>query len=188
MGLDMSLNKKTYVKNWSHMKPEERHEVDVKKSGVQVSHIKPERVSYVEEEIIRWRKANAIHAWFVENVQDGEDDCKDHWVSKSDLETLLGLCERVIEASELVEGKIKNGYTFENGKEVPIMEDGKYIKDSTVAQELLPAQEGFFFGGTDYDEYYLEDIKFTAKKIKEVLAEDTGSGFSTGDFYYHSSW
>ena len=22
-----------------------------------------------------WRKANQIHNWFVENIQDGEDDC-----------------------------------------------------------------------------------------------------------------
>ena len=31
MGLDMYLSKKTYVKQWSHNKPEEQFEVTVKK-------------------------------------------------------------------------------------------------------------------------------------------------------------
>jgi hypothetical protein len=44
-----------------------------------------------------WRKVNAIHAWFVRNVQDGEDDCRSHHVYKEDIETLLGLVGDVIE-------------------------------------------------------------------------------------------
>lgn len=40
-----------------------------------------------------WRKANHIHNWFVENVQDGEDDCRYHGeVTKEDLEELLVSC------------------------------------------------------------------------------------------------
>ena len=36
-----------------------------------------------------WRKANAVHNWFVDNVQDGNDGCKHYWVSKEDLQKLL---------------------------------------------------------------------------------------------------
>ena len=35
-----------------------------------------------------WRKANMIHAWFVENVQKGIDDCGDYYVSQAKLKEL----------------------------------------------------------------------------------------------------
>ena len=34
--------------------------------------------SRIIEQVGYWRKANQIHNWFVENVQDGEDDCCYH--------------------------------------------------------------------------------------------------------------
>jgi hypothetical protein len=78
MGLDMYLHKRTYVKNWSHMRPEELHQVTVKKNNkvVPVNQIDPANVAYIVQEAGYWRKANAIHRWFVDNVQDGNDDCK----------------------------------------------------------------------------------------------------------------
>ncbi len=30
--------------------------------------------------------------------------------------------------------------------------------DPSKAEELLPTQSGFFFGGTEYDEYYMNSI------------------------------
>jgi hypothetical protein len=52
------------------------------------------------------------------------------------------------------------------------MEDGKIIKDPTVASELLPTESGFFFGNTDYNEYYYRDLLDTKKIIEEALALD----------------
>jgi len=40
------------------------------------------------EEVGYWRKANAIHGWFVDHVQDGEDDQRLAPVSVGDLQTL----------------------------------------------------------------------------------------------------
>ena len=51
MGLDMYLSKKTYVKNWDHMKPEEKHHVVVTKNGKRTS-IDPKRVTYIEEDVL----------------------------------------------------------------------------------------------------------------------------------------
>ena len=36
-----------------------------------------------------WRKVNAVHNWFVTNVQDGEDDCGEYYVSHDKLKELL---------------------------------------------------------------------------------------------------
>lgn len=184
----MYLTKKTYVKNWDHMKPDEKHSVLVKRGDGEDTGIKPERVSYIEEEVAYWRKANQIHGWFVENCANGEDTNGGyHYVSHEKLKELIDLCKRVIAASELVEGKIANGYKFEQMGEnlpptrVPILQDGTYIKDATVAKELLPNREGFFFGGTEYDQYYIDDLKNTIEMLEPLLEEK-------GEFYYHSSW
>ena len=97
MGLDMYISKKTYVRNWGFMKPEERHSVSVKRSGELIPHIKPERISYIEELVGEWRKANQIHAWFVQNVQDGEDDCREYRVDIEKLRELKEECKKAIE-------------------------------------------------------------------------------------------
>ena len=150
MGLDMYLEKRTYVRQWEHQSPEEKYEVVVTKGGNSTK-IDSRKVKYVVEEAGYWRKANQIHRWFVENVQDGIDNCGDYYVSKETLEELLDVCKKV-EA------------------------------DHSLAESLLPSASGFFFGGTDYDEWYYNDITNTIKMLEEALEDDDC------DFYYSSSW
>ena len=50
---------------------------------------------------------------------------------------------------------------------------------------LLPPQEGFFFGGTDIDEWYWNDLKNTKDKLERIFALPDMSKLS---FYYTSSW
>lgn len=137
------------------------------------------------EQLVYWRKANQIHNWFVENVQNGIDDCGYYEVTKEQLKTLFKLCMKVKLASKLVKGKVKNGYTFKDGVEVPNIEDGEYIEDPSTAMELLPSQSGFFFGSTEYDQWYMSDIDFTIKKILEVLRT---TDFDKEIVFYSSSW
>lgn len=49
MGLDMYLHKKTYVKNWDHIKPENRHVITVTKGGKPVNGIKVERIARIKK-------------------------------------------------------------------------------------------------------------------------------------------
>lgn len=44
-----------------------------------------------------WRKANHIHQWFVNNVQDGEDNCQDACVGRDYLRELRDLCQQVLD-------------------------------------------------------------------------------------------
>jgi hypothetical protein len=174
MGLDMYLSRKVYI--WGDNRK------SLKITGLK-SKIRPEKVEYIIEEAGVWRKANAIHQWFVDNVQEGNDDCKSYYVSKEDLEKLLDTVNQVLQASELVEGEINAGYTFnEKGEKVDFKERGKIIKDPSVAEELLPTTEGFFFGCTDYDEYYYQVLVDTKKILEEALK------FDEGDFEYQASW
>ena len=37
-------------------------------------------------------------------------------------------------------------------------------------EDVLPTRAGFFFGSTDYDEYYIEDLKQTMEICERVMA------------------
>lgn len=50
---------------------------------------------------------------------------------------------------------------------------------------LLPPQEGFFFGGTDIDQWYWRDLENTIEQLERILALPELSDLS---FSYHSSW
>ena len=97
MGLDMYLYKKHYVKNWDWMEKSELHNVSVKKGGKNVTNIRPQRISHVVELVGEWRKFNALHKWFVDNVQEGVDDCRETYVDESDLKMLLETLNYVLD-------------------------------------------------------------------------------------------
>ena len=106
----------------------------------------------VEVTCAYWRKANQIHSWFVTNVQGGEDNCGEYYVSQDKLTELKVICEHALETKD---------------------------------PSLLPPQEGFFFGGTDIDEWYWNDLTNTINQLERVLALPE---FDKLSFYYSSSW
>lgn len=57
------------------------------------------------------------------------------------------------------------------------------LADRSKAQELLPTQGGFFFGGTDYDQYYFDDVGNTIAILEKALT--MGPEWS---ITYQSSW
>jgi hypothetical protein len=57
----------------------------------------------------------------------------------------------------------------------------KVEADHSLADTLLPSASGFFFGGTDYDEWYYNDIENTIKILESALEDGD-------EFYYSSSW
>jgi hypothetical protein len=106
-------------------------------------------------QVAYWRKANQIHNYFVNRCADGEDDCREVWVSLEALEELVALCREVIAKPE-------------------------------KAKEELPTRAGFFFGDTDYDEYYIRDLEQTVEMLEPVikfLKENKNY-----EAYYRASW
>lgn len=153
MGLDMYLYRKTFI--WTNHKIGKRDLHDLKLPE-KYKHVDPAKISGITEQVGYWRKANHIHAWFVKNVQNGEDDCGSYDVSEEQLLQLLADCKRVKE-------------------------------NANVAPELLPTQSGFFFGGTDYDEYYMQEIDDTIEIIDWLVTQRESENY-LGDIQYHSSW
>lgn len=136
-------------------------------------------------EVGYWRKANAIHRWFVENVQNDVDNCGYYEVSKAKIEELLSVCIEVRDKSKLVNGWVKNGERYENGQWCPCMEEGEYIENPEVAEELLPTQGGFFFGSTNYDQWYMADIEDTINILRNALET---VDFDREMVVYSASW
>ena len=85
-------------------------------------------------EEIYWRKANQIHRWFVENVQNSVDNCAMYYVSKESLYKLKELCEKVLEDKELANLLLptSNGFFFGS-----IEYDEWYFKDLEYTVEEL---------------------------------------------------
>ena len=68
-------------------------------------------------EAMYWRKANAIHNWFVNNVQDGEDDCRDYYVDRSNLQELLDTINEVLEDNDKAKELLPTASGFFFGSE-----------------------------------------------------------------------
>ena len=146
MGLDMYLYKKTYITTGNWIKEEFREGITLTKGGKPHPKIKNEKIKFIVEEVGYWRKANHIHKWFVDNVQEGDDDCAEYEVSRDQLMSLLKTCNEVVD-----------DYRDTGG---------------TKAHELLPTSTGFFFGDTSYDQHYFGTIFETIEIIEDLLEED----------------
>lgn len=106
-----------------------------------------------------WRKANAIHRWFVDNCQDGVDECQESDpISPEQLAKLVADCRTA-------------------------------LGEPDKAGEVLPTQSGFFFGNTGYDEWYQRNLDYTRTRIEFItqwaLMNLRGREYR---FNYQSSW
>jgi len=151
MGLDMYLTAERYMSDVLY--PADKPLIEA------VTAVFPEldgqKVKTVTTEVGYWRKANAIHKWFVDNVQGGVDECQKAYVETDHMQSLLDAVNEV-------------------------------LADNSKADTLLPPEAGFFFGSTDIDEWYLEDLKSTKEILEKILNNE---GFNKNyDFYYQSSW
>jgi hypothetical protein len=165
MGLDMYLSAKKHLSKINYKVLQENNELDYNSPEAvypefndlmqltQLTDVATDMYgASVEVTCAYWRKANQIHSWFVREVQGGEDNCGEYYVSSDKLIELLAICK----------------HSLEN-------------KDPAL---LLP-QGGFFFGSTDIDEWYWNDLKSTISQLERILALPE---FDNLSFYYNSSW
>lgn len=186
MGLDMYLYKETYIGgNYEHNRI--TGDIDLYRNGEKLP-IQLNRLSSVTEEVAYWRKANQIHKWFVDNVQNGNDDCGTYTVTRQQLYTLVNLCKRVLST------RYKNDANLGdlNVGSTDIEDYGKLNKENyddsmKIATELLPTQVGCFFGDTAYDEYYYGQLEDTIHMIEPIIAKIDDKDWNVS-FKYSSSW
>jgi hypothetical protein len=185
MGLDMYLKANKYIGGWEHTPEDERKLYSALREATGVTPIYNSPVFAVTATVGYWRKANAIHRWFVENVQDGEDNCRDYYVSREQLMELRDLCQKALDKAQTVEGEVCTGVSYSSEGRKVLTQSGKIVTNPEAMEELLPTQEGFFFGSTEYDEFYLQDLRDTIEIVNRVLSDPALKGW---DFEYRSSW
>ena len=108
MGLDMYLSKRLFVGALFI-----EGSIDITKNGKKLP-INLSKVTYIEESVMYWRKVSAIHRWFVENVQNGKDDCGTYVFKPEKIKQLLQLVKRVLNNRELAPDLLPtmNGFFF----------------------------------------------------------------------------
>ena len=171
MGLDQYLTVSEYVTRTTRdgIRP------DAPKANPLFEELRDRRPSWVDKGSFQgisvrypagyWRKANGIHNWFVQNVQDGRDECQEAYLSKQDLLDLRQACEQVLAVSHRDEEVI----------------------EATAIDAGLATKAGFFFGTTEYDDWYFEDLRYTVKLIYRL--ETCGALDDPWvDIYYQASW
>ena len=181
MGLDMYLEgkfaKRAFAEptDWTSDEPRERSkDFETVRKAVKMPTAIPvdhEHSFYtVAFPLARWRKANQIHNWFVQNCNDGRDEsCDKVYVNIDHLKQLLELVNEVLDTPE--------------------------EKRQSVAEELLPPTSGFFFGTEEIseDSGYYDDLRYTKERLDEIIKfqkqqAEKNSGQCFDSFEYEASW
>lgn len=136
MGLDMYLSANNYTSKYTDKEINEK----IWKLYPEMKEINMGCIN-ISIEIGYWRKANAIHNWFVENCQNNVDECQTVEVSREDLKELKKACENELKTKDKPE---------ESGLE-------------------LEPKSGFFFGSYEKDEWYYGSLEETIKIINNCL-------------------
>ena len=121
--------------------------------------INKEETAYVvqgEFEVAYWRKANQIRQWFVDHIEEFEEDDNGKYynVTRELLEDLIYDCKYV-------------------------------VNNHDDAEEVMPSSSGFFFGSTEYDEWYFKDLEDTIEMCKKVINE---TDWDNEVVFYTESW
>lgn len=173
MGLDMYLYARKYVSKFDYtdFKREDGVMPPVNKEWESLASLSPKGLMdnaqdfggiSVSYPVGYWRKANAIHGWFVSEMADGEDECQEIGVDRGHLLILQDSCKAVLAAD-------------------------KDDMEEVAADHGLEPLSGFFFGGKDIDEWYIESLKDTITMIDNVLSIVPEGNFEW-QFIYQASW
>ena len=158
MGLDMYITAKkhfysSYSEDGNRTKAAARFEKLLEAVNLTHGDLSDFPACSIEFQVGYWRKANAVHGWFVKHVQEGKDDCRNYHVTREQLAVLKLACLEV-------------------------------LADHKKAEDLLPPTNGFFFGSTELDDGYLDDLENTVEIVNNCL----GDKFKDWDLSYRASW
>lgn len=123
---------------------------------------------YDEATVWSGRKENHIHQWVIDfhNTEEVKAhlwviDAYRHRINDTNLDHILIDPDQLLGDLETV------------------------IKNPESAPEIMPTSSGFFFGSTDYDKFYFEDVMALHKTLN---AEKKQGYFNNHSYFYWSWW
>lgn len=168
MGLDMYLHRKVYVKNWNH---------EPSKKKVEVKFMKEGETTFKKHPLFKGREANV--STIVEDVMYWRKANSIHrWFIDNTAEGVDDCRPVYVEFEQLEE-------LLEHVKEV--------LKNPENAEAVLPTQGGFFFGSTEYGDWYMDDMKQTKEGLEKIIKEhkdavEAGVPLYDISYEYQASW
>ena len=173
MGLDMYLEGKKYIGGEFN---ENGEDVVIRKKAKwdkeeEVFTFNSKDISSIIVPLGYWRKANSIHRWFVKHCFDGNYNDyhgEDIEVDIEQLKELKSLCKKVLD-------ELNKAISIDEKKE--------------IIDNMLPMQDGFFFGyndGEDGIRWYEEDMRETIKVLTEALKKI--KKYKIWHIFYNASW
>ena len=168
MGLDMYFSRRTYVSSFKSTRDADGNwgvrdvnNMELKFDDADLSHINLQNVRYIEELFGEFRKFNALHAYVVDNFGGGVDECQ---VIYLDIDNLIQIHEML-----------------------SLVKESLSIGDKVIAEQTLPPSEGFFFGSTEIDEWYEQDVNKAVEVFGKVIEEHSIVGHNAS-YSYQASW
>ena len=163
MGLDMYLYREQYVSGWGfNGESTTLYDTILEATGLERCEGSPHAT--VRVCVAYWRKANAIHGWFVRELAGGVDECQPIHVPIEKLRELRDKAEAMLN--------------------VPAN-----FRENVATKGGLTPTGGFFFGSYDYDDWYIEDMRSTVQQIDKVLASIPANANDWDySFIYQASW
>jgi len=146
MGLDQYLQKKVWVNN---NRKNNTYQVIDKTVEIFDKEYPLKDLEYLIYEVGYWRKANQIHKWFVNNVQKGNDDCKEYYVSDEKIKELYDLCIEIINNPQKAEELLPTHAGFFFGS---YEYDEYYMKDLQhtigILEPLLNCDDAIYYSSS----------------------------------------
>ena len=168
MGLDMYFSRRTYVSQFKDTRDSDGtwskrdvNNMELKIGDADLSHVNLKNVRYIEETFGEFRKFNALHSYVVDNFGGGADDCQTIYL---DIDDLIKIHETL-----------------------SLVKEGLSIGDKVIAGETLPPKEGFFFGSTEIDNWYEQDVKEAVEVFGKIIEEHSIVGYNAS-YSYQASW
>lgn len=145
------------------------------------------------QELGYWRKANAVHGWFVRECAYGVDECQEIFVSREHLLKLRSDCNNALanrenavpnnEDNVIIKQPVGSGQDLAQFIIDNMKKEQEKIGATLVSDDPLQPTAGFFFGSTEKDEWYYNDLLETLDIIDRALALDDG-----WEIIYQASW
>lgn len=135
--------------------------MELKFDDADLSHVNLKNVRYIEEVFGEFRKFNALHSYVVENFGGGVDECQTIYL---DIDDLIKIHETL-----------------------SLVKEGLSIGDKVIAGQTLPPKEGFFFGSTEIDKWYEQDVNEAFEVFDKIIEEHSIVGYNAS-YSYQASW
>ena len=172
-------------KEWAKQQPEsskkhcddyetlpESEKESIKKEVKEWYEKEPSFKDYGIEDVGYFRKVNFLMPFF-----SYFDNCEFKVVSKEELEDLK---ERTDKLSAIKPyRRMRIWWKPENEGKIANPKEGEHYwvkklyrkADKALAEDLLPTTSGFFYGSTEYDQYYWNDVKEVNEWVTNLLKE-----------------